>query len=122
MMKRISMLVLACLLVASFSFAAETASKDATSSKPATMKSETKSSMTKISGTVDKIDVKAHTLAINTGTETKTVSYGSKTSYLQNGKKVKSTELKSGQKVDVWADSKNMARKVDIEPAATMSH
>jgi Cu/Ag efflux protein CusF len=119
MVKRISMLVFACLLVASFSFAAETATKAATPSKTTT---STKSSMTKVSGTVDKIDAKAHTLAINTGTETKTVSYGSKTSYVENGKKVKSTELKSGQKVDVWTDSKNMARKVDIEPANTMTH
>jgi hypothetical protein len=78
--------------------------------------------MTKVSGTVDKIDLKTHTLSINTGTETKTVSYGSKTSYMENGKKVKSSMLKSGQKVDVWTDSKNMAHKVDIEPAESTTH
>src|SRR5262245_9557436 len=122
MMKRILLLVFACVLVASFSFAADTAAKGTTPSKSATMKSETKSSMTKVSGTVDKIDAKAHTYAINTGTESKTVSFVSKTSYVQNGKKVKSTELKSGEKVDVWIDSKNVARKVDIEPSATMTH
>jgi len=117
MLKRTLMLVFACLIVASFSFAADTASTAATTGKTA-MKSDSKS-MDKLTGTIDKINVKTHTLSINTGSETKTVSFGSKTSYIENGKKVKIAQLKTGQKVDVWTDSKNMAHKIDIEPSMT---
>jgi Cu/Ag efflux protein CusF len=82
------------------------------------MKSEKAMEMAKTSGTVDKMDAKAHTITVNTGTESKTFTVGSHTSYLEGGKKVKSTSLKEGAKVDVWSDSKNMAHKVEIEPAA----
>ena len=118
MIKRISMFVFACLLVASFSFAADTATK------PATTKPEAKSAkmeMSKVSGTVEKIDMKTHTLTINTGTESKSVTVGSHTSYMEGGKKVKGTTLKEGAKVDVWTDAKNMAHKIEIE-AAPASH
>ena len=116
MIKRISLLVFACLLVASFSFAADTAAK-AASTKSESAKSM-KMDMAKVSGTVDKIDSKTHTLTINTGTESKNVTVGSHTVYMEGGKKVKGTTLKEGAKVDVWADSKNMAHKIEIESAA----
>jgi Cu/Ag efflux protein CusF len=118
MIKRISLLIFACLLVAAFSFAADTTPK-APSAKSATAKSM---EMAKTSGTVDKMDAKAHTITVNTGTESKTFTVGSKTSYLEGGKKVKSTTLKEGAKVDVWSDSKNMAHKVEIESATPASH
>ena len=117
MIKKISTLVFIGLLVASFGLAASASTKPATTSSEHAM-----ASMTKVSGTVDKVDLKTHTVTINTGTETKTVSFGSKTSYLEKGKKVRSSQLKSGQKVDVWTDSKNMAHKIEIEPAASMTH
>jgi|GEM_PF-5873070 len=110
MIKKISMLVFACLLVASFSFAADAAKT--TMTKPEASK------MMKVSGTVEKMDAKTHTLTINTGTETKSYTYGSHTSYMQGTKKVKSSVLKDGDKVDVYADSKNVLHKVEIEPAA----
>jgi len=120
MIKRISMLVFACLLVASLSFAA-------TTPKPASTKSEaTKSAsaqaMMKVSGTIEKIDAKTHTLSINTGTETKSFTFGIKTVYMQGTKKVKSTTLKEGDKVDVYPDSKNMIHKLEIEPATPTTH
>jgi Cu/Ag efflux protein CusF len=116
MIKRISILVFACLIVAAFSFAADTPSTAATTKAPS--KSAMKSDLEKVSGTVEKMDSKTHTVTVNTGTESKAFTTGSKTVYMQSGKKVKSTTLKEGDKVSVWSDSKNMAHKIEIEPAS----
>lgn len=120
MIKKISMLLLACVLMVSSGFAANKSdTTKSTTTKSATMKSD----MTKVSGTVEKIDFKTHTLTLNTGSETKSFTIGSKTAYVHEGKKVKSTNLKVGDKVDLWANSKNMAHKIDIEVAnATTTH
>jgi len=110
------MLVFACLIVASLSYATGTSAPAATTKAPA--KSAMKSDLEKVSGTIDKIDAKAHTVTVNTGTESKSFTIGSKTVYMEGGKKVKSTVLKQGDKIDVWTDSKNMAHKIEIEPAS----
>jgi len=121
MLKKVSYFVLAVLLVAGFSFAASTdTATTSTKTTTTTTKSMTKSSMKsmpKVEGTVQKVDPATKTVSVQVGTDTKDYTYGTKTWFMSGKKRVKSTELKVGDKVSFTADSKNMIHKLEIEPA-----
>lgn len=102
MLKKLSILAFAILLAASFASAATS-----------------KATTPKIEGTIQKVDSTTHTLTVQVGSDTKTFHFSTKTQYLANGKSVKTMDLKEGQKISIWADSKNFAKKIELEPEKT---
>jgi len=117
MVKKIFVLAFALVIMVGFAYAATQSSSSSKQTTSSATKSTTssKSSATKVEGTFQSMDAKAHTLTVQVGTDTKTYHYSSKTSFMSDKKMVKSSTLKAGDKVDLWVDSKNHARKVEIE-------
>ena len=116
MMRKISFISFALLLIAAFSFAATSASSTSTSKAGTTSKSMSKSSTTKREGTIQKVDTAMHTIVVMVGTDSKTFKFSDKTSWMKDGKKVKSMDLKEGDKITVYSDSKNFARRIEASP------
>jgi hypothetical protein len=53
---------------------------------------------------------------VQIGTDSKTFKYSDKTTWTQDGKKVKTMDLKEGDKVSIYSDSKNFARRIEASP------
>ncbi len=100
MFKKLTLIAFTVLLVASFANAST-------------------KSMPKTEGTIQKIDSATHTLTVQVGSDTKTFHFSSKTQYLTNGKSVKTMDLKEGEKISITADSKNFAKKIELEEQKT---
>lgn len=67
-------------------------------------------------GTIEKIDFTRHTVVVQVGSNSKTFKFSDKTMWMSDGKKVKSVDLKVGNKVAVYSDSKNVARRIEASP------
>lgn len=109
MIRKISLFLFIALLAAGLSMAATTA-------KPAA-----KSASAAVKGTVDKVDLTAHTISVMVGTESKNFTFNDKSYFFQGKTKVKVDQLKQGDKIAITADSKNYIRKADLEAAPTMT-
>jgi hypothetical protein len=119
MRKKITILTLMALLVVSFGFAATKTTMKPASSTHKTMKpSSTKGTM-KQEGTIQKIDPATHTIVLQIGSDTKTFTFNDKTSWVKNGKKVKNLDLKVGDKIWIYSDSKNVAQRIVASPTNT---
>lgn len=123
MLKRITIVAFALVMVVGFAYGAtqsSSSSASSTSSTTAHHAASTPASMasTKVEGTVQSVDMKAHTITVTVGTDTKTYKFGTKTMFMNDKKHVKAAELKAGDKVTLTVDSKNYARKVDVASAA----
>lgn len=120
MLKRIALFAVAALLVAGFTFAADTTAS--TPAAPAKMpKAPAPKMVAPVMGTIDKIDTTAKTISVTVGTESKSFTYGSHTTFWSGKKKVKVEDLKAGDKITVTADSANMIHKLAVTPAAPAS-
>jgi hypothetical protein len=95
MLKKISFLVLAAvMIVGGFAHAGKAA----------------------VEGTIQKIDKGSITLKV--GSEEKTFTYDRGLNFTVNGKRPKELKVKPGDKATVTADKKNVAQKIDITPQA----
>lgn len=101
MLKRITLMLCAALLIGAF---AQAATKATPAPTP------------KIEGTIQSIDAAKHTVTVQVGTDVKTITVSSKTTYMVDGKKSHMTDLKAGQNVSIDADSKNVAKSIDVKP------
>lgn len=101
MLKKLSIIAFTVLLAASFASASS------------------KSTTPKIEGTIQKIDTATHTITVEVGTETKTFHYSDKTQFRASGKTTKVMDFKTGEKISIYADSKNFAKKIEMEAAKT---
>lgn len=120
MRKKITILTLMALMVVSLSFAATKASMKpaGTTSTHHSSKSSSMKTM-KQEGTVQKIDAATHTIVLQVGSETKTFTFNDKTSWVKSGKKVKNLDLKVGDKIWIYSDSKNVAQRIVASPTNT---
>jgi hypothetical protein len=110
MRNKIVLFVLATFLVAGFGFAAQT-----TPNKSVSAKASAAAEMPMMSGTIEKVNTTAHTVTVNLPNGTKTFSLGSKTVYVVNGRQFKHAKLSAGEKIDLYADSHDNARRIEIE-------
>lgn len=102
MIRRISLFLFVALLVAGLSMAAVS----------------TKSKVTIVKGTIDKVDTTAHTLSVTVGTAAKNFTFNDKSYFFQGKTRVKADQLKQGDMIVVTADAKNYIRKADLAAAA----
>jgi Cu/Ag efflux protein CusF len=116
MRKKITILTLMALMVVSLSFAA---TKATSTTHHSTKSASTPKGTMKQEGTVQKIDAATHTIVLQIGSETKTFTFTDKTSWVKNGKKVKNLDLKVGDKVWIYSDSKNVAQRIVASPTNT---
>ena len=75
----------------------------------------TPKAMPRIEGTIQTIDTAKNAITIQSGNDTKTFTMNSKTAFLMNGKHVKSADLKAGESVNIEADAKNVARRIELK-------
>lgn len=102
MTKRLTIIGIALLLFAGFGYA--------------TTKSMSKSSSIKHEGTIQKIDPATHTIVVQVGSDTKTFKFSDKTMWARDSKRVHNTDLKVGDRVTIYSDSKNFARRIEASP------
>jgi hypothetical protein len=100
MIKKITMFVFAALLIASFSYATTHSSK---------------MSLTKTEATVQSVDSAKHTFTAMVGSDTKTYHFTTKTHLEMNGKSAKWSDVKVGDHIDIYTDSKGNVERIKLE-------
>lgn len=77
----------------------------------------------RVEGTVQSVDTTADTITVQVGNETKTFHYAKTTSFMNGRHHMKSsslsTSLKAGDKVSIYADSKDNIRRLYVQGAAS---